>query len=203
MLSSHYLGASPATLYEHMTLRVALSPMLIKIVSPRQETYMFMHSPGNVEMPGMPEILASSDWMHWIRPHTDNKLFNIFMGHGNISKEPMLQTCNKLSADYLCFGHAAPGGLLSALATKRLIKTDSHPGAIGFNTGSSCYVDSQTRTIHSGYIILDTMTHEHTAVDMTQVNTRHPCSDLALQAAQIPHSESWKTQWMTTLKHIC
>jgi len=203
ILSSHHMGAASVINHQHMTKRVMLSPMLIQIDMSNGQKYMLGHTPGCLEFPDLTEILNTKDWMSWIRPGNNNVLFNVFIGHGNIDEQTTLNMRKQLNSDIFFFGHAAPEGMLSAYASKRLLKTDGYDGAIGFNSGGGCYVDSQTRTQHSGYIILDCDTYNHSVIAMSDIQTKHHCTDLAISACKISAEGDWKKQWINILKVIC
>ena len=198
ILSSHPIGSASIENYKFYSQMIELLPMIVFIQGQNQR-YALMHSPGSLPLPTDYELKAANHIAAWTTSRSDTYL-NVLKGHGSISKTN--EYAKALGASKLFFGHAAPDGLLLAMAEKRWIKADTNPGALGFNNCNGCFVDSQTRTIHSGYIALDFDNNEERVINMTNISEQHPASQLALQATQIPKPKDWSKKWQYIIRTL-
>lgn len=197
ILSSHHIGSASISNYKFYAQVIETLPMMVFIQKPK-ERYVIMHSPGAHPLPTEQQLLQTKYILDWTTPKTEAYL-NVTKGHGNINQ--LQEYAQALNASKLFFGHAAPDGLIMAAAEQRWIKTDNNPGVLGFN-GAGCFVDSQTRTIHSGYISLDFDNNQEAVITMPSIISKHPESQLALQATQIQKPQDWSTKWQKVIKSL-
>ena len=198
VLSSHPIGSASIENYKFFAQAIELLPMIVFLQN-KNRRYALMHSPGSLPMPTEQDLKQTKHILDWTTSKS-NVFLNIFKGHGNINKTQ--DYAKALNANKIFFGHAAPDGLLLAITEKRWNKIDNNPGALGFNNKNGCFVDSQTRTIHSGYIILDFDNNKETVINMTNIVQQHPDSQLALQATQIPKPPNWSKKWQYIIRTL-
>lgn len=196
ILSSHYAGSASIenhTLYaqiiEHLPLAV--------FIQQQAHRHLIIHSPGSHTLPSEQELLQTRNILDWVN---NSRYIDIIKGHGDITK--VQEHAKQLGAQSMFFGHAAPDGLLMAMAEKRWLKKDNDNSALGFDKQNNCFVDSQTRTMHSGYVCLDFDNDRNYVIPMTSINTHHHCSALALQATRLPKPKSWSTKWQHIMKTL-
>lgn len=198
VLSSHPIGSASVQNYKFYTQIIELLPMAILIQQQAQQ-HLVMHSPGAFPLPTCQELFNTKHITDWLSPKTDIFL-NVLRGHGDITK--IHEYAKHFDVNTIFFGHAAPDGLSIATKERRWNKTDNNSGALGFGNASACFVDSQTRTHHSGYICLDFINNKKSVTPMPSITTKHSCSESALKATLIPKPPEWSKQWQYITKTL-
>jgi len=154
--SSHPRATLSASNEQHIVDKLKQTPGVI-IVGDKtkgEKVRMFVHSPPTANLDNL-DNFKNNTYDNYL----DNPIATLFdhmvRSPGATDTATMRAALNKLGVDEVYFGHLAPKTMEQAITNNHFKKTDGVNSPVGQNDGGGNYVDSQTRTERSGYMVID------------------------------------------------